>query len=551
VDVSTGVIRRAYTVEAPDLFALAERVGAQLAGELGQPPPSPRLADVTTTSLVARRFYEEGMRAFYHADRRLALEMFRAALAEDSTFAMAAYAAARTVIFVGDTGALRFAAQAARHAGRTTERERLRIATLWAEMTNDPALVPLADSLASRFPLEPEALLDVGRAHNWAADYPANIAYLRRAIERDSASLAGVAPDTARASPGCTWCDALGDLVAVYLALDSLDAAERTARVFVRRQPRSYNAWSALSEVLESRGREREALDALRRGWGTLAEPPDDRPRTARLHIRAGAFAEADRLLADAAADERAVVRREAAWWRVISLRNQRRLDEALRAARQFAAEAGSPTDPRNRLPEAQVLFEMGRSREAAALFEALTAASLPPSLPDVPNGAPGIAARGLSWNLTHAATAHAAAGDTARLARYVDSVEALGRRSAFGRDRLLHHHLRGLLLMARGDTAAAAAELRRAMTSPTRGYTRTNLELGRALVALGRPREAVAVLRPALHGDLQAGNYYVAHAELHAALARALDAAGEPDSARAHRAWGDGAGGRGRLVAR
>src|SRR5205823_6580338 len=40
-------------------------------------------------SIVARRFYEEGLRAFYQFDANAANRLFRAALREDSTSAMA------------------------------------------------------------------------------------------------------------------------------------------------------------------------------------------------------------------------------------------------------------------------------------------------------------------------------------------------------------------------------------------------------------------------------------------------------------------------------
>jgi predicted Zn-dependent protease len=149
-----------------------------------------------------------------------------------------------------------------------------------------------------------------------------------------------------------------------------------------------------------------------------------------------------------------------------------------------------------------------------------------------------GLTTRSVGWHYTHAAAGYAAAGDTARLARLADSVEAIGALGAFGRDRRLHHHLRGLLWVARGRREEAAASFRRAIYAPTNGYTRTNLELGRTLLALGRPREAAAALAPALHGDVQSSNYYVTHAELHEALAQAHEAAGERDSARVHYAW-------------
>jgi len=54
----------------------------------------------------------------------------------------------------------------------------------------------------------------------------------------------------------------------------------------------------------------------------------------------------------------------------------------------------------------------------------------------------------------------------------------------------------------------------------------------------LGRPRDAIAVLQPALRGKVDASNYYVTHTQVHALLAQAWDALGRPDSAAAHHAW-------------
>jgi predicted Zn-dependent protease len=228
--------------------------------------------------------------------------------------------------------------------------------------------------------------------------------------------------------------------------------------------------------------------------------------------------------------------RRDALWWQVISLRHQGRLADALAAARRLTTESA---DPAAHLAVAQVLLEGGRAREAAAEFEVVATSSVPKRVDGAPDPALGRTARALSWNLTHAATAYAAARDTLRLRRLGDSVEALGTLEALGRDRRLHHHLRGLLWLARGRPSDAADAFRRALQSSNNiGYTRSNLELGRVLMTLGRPREALAVLGPALRGDLQASNYYVTHAELHDAMAQAFAAAGEVDSARTHFAW-------------
>ena len=144
---------------------------------------------------------------------------------------------------------------------------------------------------------------------------------------------------------------------------------------------------------------------------------------------------------------------------------------------------------------------------------------------------------------MTLAATALAAAGDTATVRALADSVQRIAANSSFGRDYLLHHFLHGLLLQRQNRHAEAVAAFRRSLFSLTDGYTRTNLELARSLVVLHRYPEAIATLQPALRGGVDGGNTYVTHTELHEALAQAFDAAGQRDSAAVHfaaveRAW-------------
>jgi tetratricopeptide (TPR) repeat protein len=103
------------------------------------------------------------------------------------------------------------------------------------------------------------------------------------------------------------------------------------------------------------------------------------------------------------------------------------------------------------------------------------------------------------------------------------DSLALLGQRSAYGRDRLLHHHVRGLILEARGDTAGAIGAFERAVYSPTLGYTRTNLHLARLYLARGRGEEARTILRAALRGlSLGGSSIYANRRELRDLLARA-----------------------------
>jgi hypothetical protein len=103
---------------------------------------------------------------------------------------------------------------------------------------------------------------------------------------------------------------------------------------------------------------------------------------------------------------------------------------------------------------------------------------------------------------------------------------------SGYGRDRKLHHHIRGLLLTARGDLEGAAAEFRQGIFSTTVGYTRTNLELGRVLLRLGRPRDAAGLAEAALRGIFESTGSYATRTELAELAAVAWDAAGAKDSA-------------------
>jgi tetratricopeptide (TPR) repeat protein len=223
--------------------------------------------------------------------------------------------------------------------------------------------------------------------------------------------------------------------------------------------------------------------------------------------------------------------RSEAQWLLLLSLRDQGRLQEAHRVIQNWNRDP--PTRVANPSPPpvdlAFLAVEMGRPdltirvhrNEAQQFARAL--------LPE------GWRSRGIAWNLTLAGTAHAVAGHTAVVRRLADSVERIGRNSYWARDIRLHHVLRGLLLQAEGNHAAAVEEFRRSLFSLTDGYTRSNLMLARSLLALGQGKEAISILQPAIRGGVDGGNTYVSRTELHEALAEAFEQAGLQDSARAH----------------
>ena len=527
IDLASGAIGDAQTVEGDDLFALVDSGTTHLVAAFGGVAPAGSVADVTTRSVTAYRMYTEGIRAYYRGDERAALHFFDAALAEDSMFAMAAYygalAGPEPRAYVTR---MRRARALAAHA---SDRERLIILVGWAFQSSSPDLEAIAETLATRYPTEVEGHLYRGVARVSKGEFLAGLDPLQRAVRMDSAGLNGT-------RPRCGGCDALQWIVGAYTAADSLPAAEREAFRWVRLEPTSSVAAIGLAYTLSLAGKEREADSVLRAGVSSVLPPEQTLGLRSAFLIRAGKYVAADELLALALRDSNPGRQADALWNLVLSLREQGRMKEALAAARRSRIAAARSTGQQsNRAPinvlEAQMLLEMGRPAAAATLFDSLAAQRMTEDTPSAE-------ARTTALMLTHAADARFAAGDTSLLSKLADSIRVMGDRSGYGRDRRLHHHVRGLILAARGADSAAISEFKSAVYSWTVGFTRTNYELARLYLRHGQAREAVAVLQPALRGALDASNLYVSRTELHERLAQAWEAAGQPDSAAAHYAW-------------
>ncbi len=529
VDLHSGRVLEAYRVGAREVFGLVDRATGEFARAAGVSQPAEGIADVTTRSLVAFKLYQEGLRSYYASEPGAARRFFQSAVDEDTTFAMATWYLARTEQILDMPSTRARYLSALRLAAGASERERLLItADVAGRDSRYLAARAVAETLVARYPLDPDASLTLGHLVVAARDYLRAVALLRRTIALDSAV-------QAHPGPACRQCDAYASLVGLELDADSLSRALLVAREFVTRIPDAPRAWEIQASVLWQSGdsvgaREAEArLARLQPGQGRGAGIA----AATVASIARGAYERAEQdLLALDRTDERA--RDDARWYLNIVLRNQGRLREARALA------AGGPRwDPRwaglDQRPDSIGLLVVDLELGVPATCLVHTRGVMRRLDPWLLANWPGHALREQRWALARRAMCEAAAGDTAALAVSADSLELLGRGSGFARDERLYHYARGLLWKARGRPDEAIGALRAAISSPTFGFTQINLELGRLLLERGRPTEAVAILAPALRGALDASNLYVSRTELHEALARAWDAANQPDSARVH----------------
>jgi DNA-binding SARP family transcriptional activator len=510
IDLATGKTRRAYTVEGSDLTQLADYLTEQVARDLNVPAPIAR-REGTTNSIVAYRLYEQGLRAYSVNDGFAARRLFAAALAEDSTFAMAALYQA----LIGGDSTDAYYARALRHSQGTNERERLLISVEWGRRMADPRVPAWADTLLTRYPSEPDAHLAYAQGLLLGANRTDALPHFRRVVEMDSSS--------ARVAAHCRACEAAAGMIDVYRSIDSLDQAERWARAWLNWQPQSERAWSAYSSVLGESDRFAEAHAAIDSANKYLRI--DDPLSHTVWWFRANEYDAVDRAWRYAEQSDAPDRRLDGLWTHVIASRTQGRLRDALTAAREysrFRRQTGN-SDAVNGLLEAVVLAEIGRPRVAAVLYDSMARAQRGPS--------PSKFSATRAWYWTHEAGAAAAAGDTAMLGRLEDSVRVSGA-SATERYKRLHHYVRGLRLELAHRPEEAAAEFQQALWVRQSTHVRIYTGLARSLIEAGRPREAVAPLVEALKGPVSAAGLYATRTELQELLAMAYDRSNQPDSA-------------------
>jgi len=190
-EASTGNIlatQRVTGEKAEDLFSVVDKLSAEIKEDLSLPEQAKRerdrsVADVTTHSAEAYRYYLEGLDYFYKIYYPDAEESFEKALAFDSTFAMAYY---RLATLKGGMEQKNLMAKALEYSDKVSQKERHYIKSLAAIISGDYAQgIKELQKIVERYPEEKEAFYWLGAYYRSRGNYEETIRQLTKAIEID------------------------------------------------------------------------------------------------------------------------------------------------------------------------------------------------------------------------------------------------------------------------------------------------------------------------------------------------------------------------------
>lgn len=195
VDVKSGNIIASQRITGnpkEKIFSIIDKLTVEIKKDLTLPTEAkqekdPQVADVTTHSPEAYRYYLEGVDYGYKLYSHEAKQSFKKALELDSTFAMAYYMLAGFAGFTDSPEeAKKMLAKAVKYSNRVTEREKHYIKTAQARLSgNTEQVIKELQQIAERYPQEKEALSGLGIAYYNLAQYNKAIEYLNKVLEID------------------------------------------------------------------------------------------------------------------------------------------------------------------------------------------------------------------------------------------------------------------------------------------------------------------------------------------------------------------------------
>jgi DNA-binding winged helix-turn-helix (wHTH) protein/tetratricopeptide (TPR) repeat protein len=516
------------------LFAMVDELGHRIRARLAVPSDAAierDLKDITTSSLDAYRYYAEGIRLHLRFQLDEARVLFEKAVEIDPGFAMALAKLSVVHFNIGqDRKSAEYAERALQHVGRLSPRERYSVEG-WYYVRREETLGRAVDAYGqalATFPDFAAARANLGAALVTLERYEEATFHFEELFRQ---RFPGVAPYLNAAK--------------AYEALGRFDAAEAGLVAFRARQPDNAAVHRSLGFKLIAAGKPDEGLAMLERA--KALDPSDLGPEWGRFVV---AVLRED--WESAAAATRASAASDDPYWRWGGLHDRalvhlyrgrsRAALAALRAAVASQKQAPGDLSALSRVAAARV--QLLRGDAEPALAEARKAQQ-------EAAGNPG------EWHgLFVQALAEEALGRREDADRTADR---LGQKAAgipSEKEKRRHLHLLGELRLERGDAKGALVHLNAAAASLAPRGTLAGSELpqhvpiwfslGAAHLATGDAAAALPWLEKVTASGFERLHWPVPYAKSHLLRARALDALGRADDARASYAhflalWGEG----------
>lgn len=360
VEVATGNAVASQRVTGPpdgDIFSIVDRLTVEIKRDLALPLAAQEerdlpVADVTTHSQEAYRYFLEGVEYGQMMYLSEAQERLQKALRYDSAFAMAYY-------YLAIYGQTSLIDSALKYSTRASEKERFYIASFkaWTERDSDKAIAVLNELLV-RYPDEKVAWHRIGGYYFNLGEYESAIHYFKKALEIDP-----------------LFKVAINMLAYAYNGIGDCDKALETIDMTVAIAPHEANPYDSRGELLARCGQLDEAIESYKQAIAIKPNFSSSNINLAVLEIVKRDYVEAEEYVRRAmasAADNHSVMNHLWALQAHIP-QYQGKFDETIRLLDKAIAQdidaAGKPTSTILRRMKSQVLVELGR------LDSALTAA--------------------------------------------------------------------------------------------------------------------------------------------------------------------------------
>jgi serine/threonine protein kinase/tetratricopeptide (TPR) repeat protein len=294
IDVGTGNTSASQRIEGTAgerVFSLIDRLTVEIKQDLGLPSEAtlevdPEVAEITTHSPEAYRYYFEGQELFYKHFWAEAKEDFLKAIKIDSTFTMAHFYLAEMDYWRNNPTAKTHTADAMKYADRVSQKQRYYINGLDARLNRDiPRAVENLQRIIERHPEDKDAYVYLGLIKKYETnELEEAVTYFKKAVELDPFHR-----------------EALNQLAYGYSLLGRFEKAIWAVNKYIEVAPNEANPYDSRGEILAMNGKLDEAIASYETAMALKSD--FGRSSLANLYMFRGDYAKAGSLYQAMASD--------------------------------------------------------------------------------------------------------------------------------------------------------------------------------------------------------------------------------------------------------